>query len=66
MKALEVLIICSTFMGSIFLSIKVAEWHYKTYKGEQPLFIIYGMIGTMIWGTIMTFIMECICAVGGN
>ena len=53
-------------MGSIFLSIKVAEWHYKTYKGEQPLFIIYGMIGTMIWGTIMTFIMECICAVGGN
>lgn len=60
-NALGILIVGATLMSTLFLSIKVAEYHYKTYKGEYPLFIIYGMIGIIIWASIITFIFEQIC-----
>jgi hypothetical protein len=33
----------------------IAKEHYKTYKGNQPLYIVYSLIGAIIWGTITSY-----------
>jgi hypothetical protein len=52
MMFLTMLLIGFSFMGVLMLSTKIADWHYKTYKGEQPLHILYGMAAGIIWAAI--------------
>lgn len=46
----------AAFFGSfillIWLSTLLADKMYKSYNGEQPLFIIFGMIAGVIWAII--------------
>jgi len=56
MIALKFFILCATLMLLVLLSTKIATHHYKTYKGDDPLYIIYGMCAVIIWGTIMIFV----------
>lgn len=48
-----VLIICFSFMGTIWLSIKAADFHYKIKDTDAPLYFIYAVIFVSIWGAIM-------------
>ena len=41
-----------TFPLTIYLSTKLADNHYKTYKGNQPLYVIYGLIVTLIYSVV--------------
>lgn len=50
------------FAATIFLAIKCAEIHYKTYKGEQPLYIIYALIFTILYATIVGIFIDGCCA----
>jgi hypothetical protein len=52
MIALGVLIIGFSFMGTIWLSTKIADLHYKIKDTEQPLYIIYAAILVLIWVAI--------------
>jgi hypothetical protein len=45
-------------MVTIILSTKVATWHYKTYKGDHPLYIIYSLLGAIIWATVLLAVAE--------
>lgn len=51
-----VTIIVVSFFFFIYLSTKVADYHYRTYKGHQPLYLIYGGIFSLIWYSVMVFI----------
>ncbi len=51
------LVVFGSFFGAVFLSSKVAEYHYRTYTGDQPLFLIYGMVSGVIWGYVMMILL---------
>lgn len=56
---LTMLLIGFSFMGVLMLSTEIADWHYKTYKGKQPLHILYGMVAVIIWAAIGLQIIFC-------
>lgn len=58
MNAIIILTIGLSFIGAILLSSKIAELRCKTYKGNEPLYFIYGMILIVIWASAMVYIME--------
>ncbi len=37
----------------IFLGLRLADWHYKTYKGDYPLYIWYPMIFMILYAAII-------------
>ena len=52
MIALEVLIIIFSFGGTVWLSTKVADFHYKYYKGDAPLYFYYAFLFVAIYAAI--------------
>ncbi len=58
MKAIGLLIICFSFMGTIWLATKVADYHLKKKDTEAPLALIYGGIFVSLWGALMITLIE--------
>lgn len=48
-----ILIICFSYMGTIWLSTKAADLHYKIKDTDSPLYFIYAGIFVSIWSAIM-------------
>jgi len=58
MIALGVFVTLTIFIGSVAPGSMCADYHYKTYKGNQPLHIVYGMAAVVLWATVVVFIFE--------
>ena len=54
MAALITFSILITLPGLVWVSTKIADIHYKTYKGNDPLYLIYGMVAVIIWISLVT------------
>ena len=53
-----VLVMCFSFIGTIWFSTKVADLHYKIKDSEEPLYLIYGGIFVSIWGAGMAALLD--------
>ena len=49
MKAIIFIFLTTGFLATAFLSMKIADRHYKTYKGDEPLYLIYTLLGEIIY-----------------
>lgn len=45
----KLLVCCVTYMGTIWLSTKAADYHYKIKDTEAPLYYIYGGLFVSLW-----------------
>jgi len=58
MKAIQFLVVIIPFLLTIFLTIKIADYHYKTYKGDYPLHIVYFLFGIIFYMFIFLLITD--------
>jgi hypothetical protein len=43
---------------ALWLSIKTADYHYKTYTGDQPLYILYAILYVVVYVVIISAVAE--------
>lgn len=46
---LQFILFTGSYFLSIWLSEKAAKYHYKSYKGDKPLYVIYGAIFVVVF-----------------
>ena len=58
MTALIVFIMFMSFFGMIWLSTKAADYHYRTYEGDAPLYIYYAVLFISVYAAIFFQLIE--------
>jgi len=53
---LFLIVLLYSFFDFILIGMRVAEWRYKTYKGDQPLIMIYGLLFGCTWFPLAIYV----------